>query len=180
MKILIDVDGILAHFTHLYLERLNGLTGRNHVDEDITSFNFADCVASKEEDAAVWASFRQGDVKYLPTYPHAATNLRKLRALGEVIAVTAPAYSHPYWVSERFEWLTYLGFDKNSVIFTHVKHAVIGSCLIDDSIDNIQKWCQTGRLGYLLTRPWNAGHTVTGATRVSSLQEVVDLIQNMG
>jgi 5'(3')-deoxyribonucleotidase len=178
MRILVDVDGVCADFVELYLNRLNRITGRNHVPADITCFDFSQCIASKREDEQVWDAFRDGDVERLNAYPGTTRALKALRTLGEVVAVTAPAFHHDAWVPERYRWLLRRGFDRNTVVFTHNKAIVCGSCLLDDSLTNIEDWCAANPSGFglLLTRPWNQGKIeATNGLRVGNMQKAIEI-----
>jgi 5'(3')-deoxyribonucleotidase len=158
VRILCDVDGILADMAGKYIRLLNHQTGRRHTVEDVTEWHFERCVASSEENAAVWREMNEINACYtISPYPDAKDFLASLRTRGEVVAVTTPASTHR-WCFERTQWLLNHGFALTEIVFTHNKALVRGDVLIDDHPDNIQAFADAGGVGILLERPWNRKH----------------------
>lgn len=154
--ILCDVDGVLVDFTETYL-RLNAeLNKRYHVEADITSFNFAECITTPEQDKKIWRHIERspGMVYNLPLYDGARDFLAALRECGRVVACTSPA--NPLWTAERAQFLMdKCGFHKKDIVIASDKALVVGDYLIDDAVHNLDSWQHWGSLGILMTRPWN-------------------------
>lgn len=174
--ILCDVDGILVDFTKSYLSLLHADTGRLHAEHEIHSFDYAESIASKEEDARIWKQIaaKTGFVYNLPVYDGALDFLVQLRDLGRVVACTSPAGA--VWTAERYDWLLQVaGFDKNDIVVTRAKGLVHGDFLIDDAHHNILDWEASAlgdeRLGVLFDRPWNAKYS--HHTRAGDYAEVL-------
>lgn len=162
MRIFTDVDGVLADLVTPYLGLLNMLTGRRHSYADVTDFSFSKCVATPEEDAAVWALIDRspGFVRMMAWHDGAKDGLEKLRTTGTVKALTAPHFG-PLWMPERAHWLLGRGFTKKQVIFCSDKQDVPGDVLVEDCLQNAQEW-QTAHpsgIAILLDSPYNQGRT---------------------
>ena len=157
MKILLDVDGVLADFAGAFLKILNRQTGRKHRESDVTSFAFGECVCPEPlEEAAVWdeVAATPALVGNLDEYPGAMAALESLRAKHEVLAVTTPNYGCPRWMWERRNWLVQRGFSDHEIVFCHDKSLIKGDILIDDHPAHVAKYGDGGRL---VKRPWNKG-----------------------
>ena len=176
MRILVDVDGVICSFADCYLRVLNHLTGRNHTSTDVTAFDFSQCVATREEDAAVWEWIARapGLVERLEPIAWNLAAVDTLRRAGhQVIAVTSPQWTSPYWMPERARWLLARGFSKNEIVFASDKSLISGDMLIDDAIHNVQAWQDVHVYGraVLVSAPWNLAHA--WPDRVTTLQELV-------
>lgn len=160
-KIWLDCDGVLADTVSPYLGLLNMITGRRHRYEDVTSFRFSACVASVEEDAAVWVLIDRspGFVKHMAPVTGALDGLQQLRALGHKLGcLTSPHYG-PHWVPERAAWLMARGFTKKQIHFSSAKEDVPGCILIEDFLANLvtYKAEHPQSLAVLINQPWNQG-----------------------
>lgn len=159
MRIWVDVDGVLADFVPMYLGLIQEHTGRTHSVYDVTSFNFFECVASKDEDAHVWREMidkRPGLLTGLAEVPGALAGVAELRERGSVAVLTSP-HIGPYWMHERCQWLLARGFAKRDIVFASDKSHVRGDILIDDSAANCEAWAHAnqGGVAILLDAPWN-------------------------
>ncbi len=159
--LLVDVDGVLCNFADTYLAMLNSLTGRSHTSLDITSWHFDRCVASAEEDQAVWRQIANSEdlVYELPEYPETGAFLEAMRRKYRVVAVTAPAWDCPHWMPGRADWLRRRGFSTKDIVFCSDKRLVDGHIFIDDHPENVASWyCQRYNCqAFLVHRPWNQG-----------------------
>jgi 5'(3')-deoxyribonucleotidase len=174
--VLLDVDGIICDFAQVYINILNRQTGRRHTVEDVTHWDFYECVATQAEDAAVWRH-----ISSTPrTVSGAGSYIMNLNAYYmltwrgvRVVAVTTPRWHCPLWMPERFTWLADRGFSTKDIVFTSDKSLIGGDMLIDDNFENVSQWQAKhpyGR-GILLTRPWNAAFE--WADRIESLADVL-------
>lgn len=174
--VLLDCDGIICDFAQVYINILNYQTGRTHTVEDVTHWDFHQCVATRAEDAAVWRyiSANPGTVSGAGSYTANLQALDVFDAAGyRVVAVTTPRWHCPLWMPERFKWLSDRGFSEKDVIFTSSKELVQGDALIDDNYTNVSQWQSKHPLGrgILLSRPWNAAFE--WADRIESLAAVL-------
>lgn len=159
MRILVDCDGPLADFILLYLELHEQLNGRRHVHADVTDFDFAKCVATKDEDERVWRHIDRspGLVRNMVMEDGAAQGLIELRKLGRVVCVTSP-HTGPTWMHERFAWLIGRGFHKRDIVMCKDKSHVAGDILIDDKPEHCIEWADENPSGdaILYGMPHNA------------------------
>ena len=175
MRILLDVDGILANCVESALSVLNRQTGRNHTSADISTFEFS-CIASAAEETAMWAAFSEtpGLVLGIPEYAWNVDAANKMRALGhQVCAVTTPRWDCPRWCYERAQWLRDRGFLHSEIVFTSDKSRIVGDVLVDDRFENVRDWQASHPHGrsILLDQPWNRAHT--WHDRITTLHELL-------
>lgn len=161
LKILVDADGVMADFTSAYLNVLADITGRYHSSSEVTSWEFKECVASEDEDKAVWARIREtpGLVRNLAPIWGLKSALAELRQLGDVVCVTSPVWGTT-WAEERYHWLAEHGdFGRRDIVFASDKSHVHGDVLIDDHVKNLAEWFHEHgqRRGYplLVDQPYN-------------------------
>lgn len=180
MKIFTDVDGVLVEFCDTYLEVLYKTSGIKKTYSDITHFNFSKCVATPEQDKAVWDYIdnNPGTVYNVPFIQGALAGLQELRKYGQVVALTSP-HLGPTWHHERTHVLIdKCGFTKKEVIFCSDKKLVPGDVLIEDSLENAQDYIKEHPKStvILLDCPYNQGK-ISGITRVKDWEEVVDVVK---
>lgn len=183
-RIWFDVDGVLAQFTHLYLDLLYEVTGRVHTPEDITCWDFHKCVSNPAEDSEVWARIARtpGLVAGMAQYPGMVPVVDTLRADGHTVrALTSPAWACDRWIPERIQWLNARGFTSKTIVFCSDKSAIAGDILVEDSIENVRGWCaeHRGGLGLLVNRPWNQGDLPVNAERVTSPEALLARIRGV-
>lgn len=177
-RIWVDCDGVLSDFVEAYLELVADLFGRAHVHNDVTRFNFSECVTTKEEDRIVWGRINAtpGLIRGLPDLP-GVDYLPRLRELGDVGCLTSPT-TGPHWVPERFAWLLDRGFTKRDVIFASDKSHVRGDFLIDDSLENCEAWqaAHPNGVAILLDSPWNRHQLAGDFVRAYTWEDVINEI----
>lgn len=177
--VLFDCDGVLCDFSSVYLGSLWAVTGRAHTCEEVTHWNFSECVCTPEEDAKVWARLGRmpGTVANLRPYLGMTEVAARVRATARVVAVTAPTYSIAYWTNERLAWLKKFGFSEADVIFTKDKSLVRGDVLVEDNLRYLESWCAANpwSTGILVDRPWNRSskHLPDNACRVPALPRTI-------
>jgi 5'(3')-deoxyribonucleotidase len=173
--ILLDVDNVMCDFTSVYLSHLHKVADRLHTVEEITSFDFTQCVSTVGEDAAVWHSISNTwhSVQGIPEYLGTSEVLARLREHSRVIAVTTPRWRCPRWMTERAHWLLDRGFSESDICFVSDKSLVAGDLLVDDGVHNIKAWQAKHPHGRAILRsqPWNAAFD--WADRIESLANVL-------
>jgi 5'(3')-deoxyribonucleotidase len=128
LNIKTDVDGVLSHFCITYLEILEKTSGIKKELKDITSFNFQKCVATPEQDKAVWDYINNtpGVVYNIPHMEGALQGLSEVRKLGHVKALTSP-HLGPTWFYERaMSLIDNFGFTKKEIIFCSDRRKFLG------------------------------------------------------
>jgi 5'-nucleotidase len=154
LKILLDVDGILADFdsaTRAYLARVHVLP---FAHEDVTEMDFCKALSLPQHvQLALQAAWRRpGFCATIEPYLGSGHFVERLKSLGTVIAVTAPMQGARQWAYERELWLRHY-FAIEAIISTKEKHHVMGDVLIEDSVANLLT--SPCRDKILLRRPWN-------------------------
>jgi 5'(3')-deoxyribonucleotidase len=159
MKILLDCDGVLKHFTKTFLE----FCGSSATDEDITQFDICKALGLPGDSYARFgnAIAPQQLCAAIPSYPGARQFVAALQARHEVYACTTP-FNVP-WLSQRGAALEALGIPLKRQIQCADKAMVRADLLIDDKTEScIEFGAVNGamltrrRLAILFAQPWNA------------------------
>jgi 5'(3')-deoxyribonucleotidase len=181
MRILVDCDGVLADFQQAYLTALFETSGVIRGIGDVTDFDFTKCVATKEQDNAVWRHIDRtpGFVRKLDWHPGAEDGLTELFMLGHVVCVTSP-HIGPTWMFERMHWLTERGFSSKDVVFAKDKSIVSGHVLIDDKPEHCDEWSfSSGNYSILLDAPYNRVPVGRLVHRAKDWTAVVDGVKSI-
>lgn len=166
MRILCDVDGILADFTGRYLGCLYAATKKWYQKSQVTQWDFISTLGiTKEEDQAALALVAK-NLDFAPL-PGSIEAVRGLIAAGhEVVFVTSDHGAIPTWGWERDRWLAER-FPGVPVIHTNRKDLIHGDCLIDDRDKNVLEWlaANPNGIGFLWDAPYNQGAQADGLVR---------------
>lgn len=162
--IALDADGLLADFTSGVKKLVEEVTGRHYALADFTEFDFTKALGlSADESRAVKAiiSTRRGFCAALQPYPGARQGVRRLRELGDVICVTTPWDSNPWWRDERTSWLA-LHFGIDVVHHAEDKYGYEADVFVDDRSKHVRSWLSAwpGRTAVLWRTPHNTGEAV--------------------
>lgn len=151
-RVLVDCDGVLADLVGALCVRLR-MAGFDRQPEHITEYYFQKALTPPELIIVDEAMRSEGFVKSMVWYPGAQEFVRKLHALGDVVAVTRPYEGSRTWPYERDLWLR---GHCDKIVHTAHKEMIRGDYLIEDSTDNALKWAQhwPGGTAYLIARPW--------------------------
>lgn len=151
MRILVDCDGPLSDFIATYLHLHRELNGQVRHKHDVTNFDFAKCVSTKDEDEKIWRHIdaTKGIVRHIPYECGSIAGLDQLRKLGRVVCVTSPHFG-PTWMPERAEWLIDRGFHKRDIVFRKDKAHEPGDVLIDDKPEHCREWLAENPKGIAL------------------------------
>lgn len=183
MRILLDVDGVLADFVTPALAVINTITGDAYRPQDITQHDIT--LACKLTDAQIkhWeaAISAPGFCASIQPYPSVDLHLERLRSVGDVIAVTAPLTvgnydAAPHWLPERYDWLRRMSFGHKEIIFASDKSFIDGNYFVDDKVSNVEAWLKRqnwcGHMSaFVFAQPWNLKHK---RFSIKSLSEVYD------
>lgn len=166
MRILLDVDGVLANPGPAAARFLG-----NYYDPAAWDFGCAN--APENLRAAWWEHFGSpGFCANLPPYPRAYEFVQDLSRLGVVHIVTSP-FSSCTWHAERARWLyEHMAIGLEEITFTHRKDIIRGDVLIDDKLSNVREWQKANPegLGILFAQPYNCD---TVALRADGYDEVL-------
>lgn len=156
MRILCDVDGVLANHTAQWLKCFEAITGRRYVEADVTTWNFRDCIPmtadeERETDALLALSLNFAE------YQGAEEAVNRLLEEHDVVFVTSPSYHIPGWTEARQSWLAARFGPGARVVHTSHKEVVSGDLLIDDKPENLIRWLREHPrgCGILWARPYN-------------------------
>jgi 5'(3')-deoxyribonucleotidase len=160
VNILLDCDGVLAHFTAGARRWASSRGLGSFTDEQITEYDIMKSFGVGPEN---WGSFRAWLTgtrfcREAPVFEGAQAFVEELRKLGDVVIVTAPFVGVDHWEADRRDWLKrHFGFGHKDVISAHRKEVIRGHVLIDDSLDHCEAFVSksTYRRAVLVDRPYN-------------------------
>jgi hypothetical protein len=205
MRILLDVDGVIADFVGALCRRLNegveydGYQGCDLVlPEMIHTLRLEEFFANRQyREVRIWNEILANKGEFCKTiksygepYGETLDGLAALRSLGEVIAITSPW--SPDWYEPRVAFLRSLGFANDQIVFcpSPQKRFFDGDVLVEDTIETACDWCgydegyDGAREAFVMRRPWNSIRAVDRDTMrdhaieyVDSLIEVANLIR---
>lgn len=156
MRVLCDVDGVLADYTGRYLECLRLATGKCFSPAEITQWNYTDALGLTPEDEKATDEIFKRNLD-LDEFPGAVEAVREIARWHQVIFVTSPSYHIPEWTYRRQAWLEQR-FSGLPVIHTKHKEFIPGDVLIDDRPSNLRDWISAQQKGWgiLWAQPYNA------------------------
>ncbi len=180
MRVLVDVDGILANFVDAALDVVEEVTGRKFDHDDVHMWDITqliECDIKKKECKKLMDS--PGFATSFAAYDGAIEAIKKIRNDYELFFVTSPMHSNRSWMPERVDWLcNKFGTNPDHVNFVKHKYIVRGDVLIDDSPTNVMEWERHNPkgLGLLWTRKYNENDKGP-FVRVSSWSQVFTLME---
>jgi 5'(3')-deoxyribonucleotidase len=157
VKLLVDVDGVLADFVSGLCARLKE-RGFTRTPEDIRSWSLEDSLTAEEVRECMHIMSVPGFCRSLEWYEGAKDFLRLLRGAGDVFAVTAPFDASETWERERKAWLeSHIPRKQVLPISGEFKRLVRGDVLIEDHPGTACEWLEDNPSGVaiLIDRPWN-------------------------
>lgn len=182
MRILLDVDGVIADFTGGVLSDIEHILGRYYEPHQVTRWSIKEALGLSDRD---WKRIvdesicREGFAYFLDPYPGAVAAVNQLADAHDVYFVTSPFYSGETWMHDRTEWLCkHFGQTQGrKVVHTSHKHLVDGDFLVDDKPETVWEWARVhvGRVGVLWDRPYNRRSGLTLRTNDwDRLREIID------
>lgn len=140
MRVLLDVDGVLADFHRHAIETIPEVAAYGYTSESFPTWNVRGILTPEEGDHAERVFAQSGWCATIPTYHGAREGLDRIRQVAEVFFVTAP-YPSDSWMPERAAWLEReMGSDDRHWVFTHAKHLCVGDVFVDDKVENVLNW----------------------------------------
>lgn len=180
LKLALDCDGFLANFAAGVLSVVEEVTGRHYDLTDIGEFDFAKALGlSASESRAVKEAIgsRRGFCASLAPYPLARQGVRRLRELGDVVCVTSPWDTNPWWRAERESWLA-LHFGIDVVHHADDKTGYEADVFVDDRAKHVRAWSSAwpGRTAVFWRTLHNTSEVVpVGAHSIGSWDALYDL-----
>jgi len=167
MRVLVDVDGVLADFVGAYLcvasDEYFRATGNARLfsRDEVTDWDICSGLGIGEiRDAVNSRVSAPGFANSLDTIDPMVQMVNNLIAeeSGEIVFVTSPWKSSPTWKRDRLAWLEcHFGDAGRNVIFTGEKYGVRGDIMIDDRYENLVSWKSENPNGVAIiaSQPWN-------------------------
>lgn len=170
LRILCDVDGVLADFVGLVLDYVQRNTGLYYRPNALDDWDMLGCLGLGEH----WPFFRkQGDelglCRSMRELPGAREFYAELQQIGEVKPCTTPMT--PAWLTQHAEWLIDFGVPFDQQIQIKDKHDLAGAwdVLIDDKAENCEAFVKAGCRAFCIATPYNA-HVITEAGSLGLLR----------
>jgi len=151
-RVIIDVDGVLRDFiTSLMMVYL-----REYPEHDVSlitsrklheNFPIGEKVYEFMDETFAWEILTEA-----PPFPGAIEALQKWhQKFNIVIATNQP----PLGKAPTLVWLGTHHVPSDEIHITADKHLLPGVAILDDFVDNLDKFASTGRLAVCMDRPWN-------------------------
>lgn len=178
MKILCDIDGVLAAFTEHVAMTLSAW-GFNRKYEDFTDYQLSKGMDISERRALERLPSNGTFCFNVPRYPLAQKSMRTLTKKHSVHLVTS-AWTGPFWHQSRQDWIeSFLSSpDLRSVTWQFAtpeeRVRLPGDMLIDDRIETLREWAKTDRPSILINHPWNQGEEPAKCIRVADFSRVLE------
>jgi 5'(3')-deoxyribonucleotidase len=183
MRIVLDVDGVLADFVSSALQVINGIARREALPGyDVSPFTPDDVrqweiesLLPTELHAELFSHLSApGFCLSIARYPEALAVVDALRATGHEVAIaTSPLPGSANWIAERTVWLQRC-WGEIEIHHTHDKTGVRGDIFVDDKPSHVVDWAAANPTSraYLLDRPYNRS-----AVNVMRLAQLRDLLR---
>jgi 5'(3')-deoxyribonucleotidase len=164
MRLLCDVDGVLANWIEPVLDVIEQASGRRITPHECKGWlKFNALGLDKTEQKYIDSVLKSpGFVEALPVLPGALDGLKQMAKLGcEIAYVTAP-WNSATWMYERQAWLKKHGFkdvsNNTHFVATASKYLVSPGLLVDDKISNVLEYNSksVGGRAVLWHTEWNA------------------------
>lgn len=151
-RVIIDVDGVLRDFIGS-LVRVYRREYPGHQVAAVDSRKLEDFFPIGEKIYPFMDEmFAREILEEAPAYPGAIEALRRWEKEFEIIiATTQPLAGR----GPTLVWLGRHDIPSNTIYITSEKYRLAGLALLDDFVDNLEKFAATGRLAVCMDRPWN-------------------------
>jgi 5'(3')-deoxyribonucleotidase len=155
VRLLLDVDGVLADFTQTYVAAVIA-SGVRVIPPDWQGMEWdiaKELRLTPKEYAKVQALMcMEGVAQRLTPLPGAVSAVKRMAKKADVYFVTAPVPDSPTWGYDRKQWLLkHFGEELGSrVVSTECKAVVSGTFLVDDKIENCREWEEENPMGIVL------------------------------
>lgn len=170
-RVLVDLDGVVRDFIGSLIRVYTGVYP-DHSILPITSRRLEDFFPIGEE---IYKFMKTGYIEQImeeaPAYPGALEALQSWQNEFEIVIVTA----QPDDIRDStYIWIGKNKLASNEVHISYFKFQIEGFALLDDFVDNLEDFAQTGRLAICLDQPWNQSWK---GPRVKSVEEFFQYLQ---
>ena len=175
--ILLDVDGVVADFASAFLDVYYQLTNIRRWADEVTDWDICRALGiSKDLEREIYKAIEGPGFAYqaITPYREAPIGIQSLRKVAEPYWVTSPIHSQT-WMYDRTEWLRrYFQVEPGRVIHCSAKELLRGDMLVDDKLENIDRWrgANPHGLGLLWSAPYNQGRS--DLVRVHTWDQVIE------
>lgn len=178
MRVLLDVDGVIADWTKAVRELCEQC---GHKLDETQWFERG--ILPKPIYNKVTAGISAYGFNYgFEVLPGAKEAVDALRAAGHEVHFVTSLWDCPTWVYDRNRWLRKHGFcaAPSGVTYTKDKYVVSGQIFVDDKVSNVLKWRDKweGRgVGVVWAQPWNAEYT--GPNRFNDWERILRMADGL-
>lgn len=176
-RILIDMDDVITCYLEDVVKEYNRIYGTSHSIEEITSwkipssFEYGLFSVHKQSDILTTITPKLDSIEYI----------NKWIDEGYDVFIVSDCCNCYQSYGEKLEWIKkYLPkFDLSHFIPCKEKYVISGNVLIDDNLDNLEKWSLHNPYGMdlLMTAQHNKG--IQDERRVNNFKEADDFIKTM-
>ena len=176
-RILIDMDDVITCYLEDVVKEYNRIYGTNHSIEEITSweipssFEYGLFSVHKQTDVLTTITPKLDSIEYI----------NKWIDEGYGVFIVSDCCNCADLYGEKLEWLkTYIPkFDLSHFIPCKEKYVISGDVLIDDNLDNLEKWSLHNPYGMDLLMTAQHNKKIQDERRIYSFEEADDLIKTM-
>ena len=176
-RILIDMDDVITCYLEDVVKEYNRIYGTNHSIEEITSweipssFEYGLFSVHKQTDVLTTITPKLDSIEYI----------NKWIDEGYGVFIVSDCCNCADLYGEKLEWLkTYIPkFDLSHFIPCKEKYVISGDVLIDDNLDNLEKWSLHNPYGMDLLMTAQHNKEIQDERRIYRFEEANDLIKTM-
>lgn len=172
-RVLVDLDGVVRDFIGSLIDVYTDVYP-DHSILPVTSRRLEDFFPIGEK---IYQFMKTGYIERImenaAAYPGALEALQLWQNEFEIVIVTAQPDDIR---ASTYIWIGKNKLASNEVHISYFKSQIEGFALLDDFIDNLDDFAQTGRLAICLDQPWNQEWK---GPRVKSVEEFFQYLQTM-
>jgi 5'(3')-deoxyribonucleotidase len=182
VRVLLDVDGVIADFTGAYLTAVEKALGRTYTPADVRDWDIGDALGLSTEDRDLVHEVldQPGVGQGLKPLPGAVAGVKEVMKLAEVYFVTSPLASSPTWIYDRAIWIEkHFGKEyRDNIISAKKKAPIFGNLFVDDKPQNVDEWSKAWPMCNALLWDIPANRSAKGTyLRVGDWQTVKRMVQ---
>jgi 5'(3')-deoxyribonucleotidase len=176
-RILIDMDDTITNFLEEVIIEYNRIYGTNHSINEITEW-----VIPSSFEYGLFSVFKQSDI--LTTITPKLDSIEYINKWideGYDVFIVSDCCNCADSYGEKLEWLkTYIPkFDLSHFIPCKNKYVIQGDILIDDNLDNLNKWSLNNPYGHDLLMTAQHNKQIQDERRINSFKEADDYIKTI-
>lgn len=176
-RILIDMDDTITNFLEEVIIEYNRIYGTNHSINEITEW-----VIPSSFEYGLFSVFKQSDI--LTTITPKLDSIEYINKWideGYDVFIISDCCNCADLYGEKLEWLeTHIPkFDLSHFIPCKNKYVIQGNILIDDNLDNLNKWSLNNPYGHDLLMTAQHNKQIQDERRINSFKEADDYIKTI-